>query len=110
MRRKTAKSASANLPRDLNDIVLMDLHMPVMDGINATRMIREWEERHAAGRTWVIALTASLYDDEVRQMIEAGADLEVRKPINRAALIEAVKYLRGRRADESVAVRAAAAD
>jgi len=90
------------------DIVLMDLHMPVMDGIDATRMIREWEERHAARRTWVIALTASSYDDEVRQMIEAGADLDVRKPINRAALIAAVKYLRGRRADESIAVRAAA--
>jgi PAS domain S-box-containing protein len=85
------------------DVVLMDLHMPVMDGVTATRMIREWEERHGAERTAVIALTASAVDDEVQQMLEAGADLGLLKPINRAALFEALESLTGAAVDERIA-------
>jgi PAS domain S-box-containing protein len=81
------------------DVVLMDLHMPVMDGITATHKIRELEQRSHA-HCWIIALTASAFDDELRRMREAGADLELRKPINKAALLDAIETLTGIRLDE----------
>jgi PAS domain S-box-containing protein len=81
------------------DVVLMDLHMPVMDGITATHKIRELEERSHA-HCWIIALTASAFDDELRRMREAGADLELRKPINKAALLDAIETLTGIRLDQ----------
>jgi len=73
------------------DLVLIDVHMPIMDGIEATRRIREWEERRGARRVCVIALTASAFDDEILEMRAAGADLELRKPINKIALAEAIQ-------------------
>jgi CheY-like chemotaxis protein len=73
------------------DLVLMDLHMPVMDGIEATRRIRGWEARRGAGRVGVIALTASAFDDEIQEMRAAGADLELHKPVNKIALAEAIE-------------------
>ncbi len=76
------------------DVVLMDLHMPVMDGITATHKIRELERR-LHGHSWIIALTASAFDDELRRMREAGADLELRKPINKAVLLDAIATLTG---------------
>lgn len=82
------------------DVVLMDLHMPVMDGIAATHKIREWEAHHAIAHTWIIALTASAFDDELRRMREAGADLELRKPINKASLFDAIETLTGIRLDQ----------
>ena len=82
------------------DVILMDLHMPVMDGITATHMIREWETSHVAAHTWIIALTASSFDHELQRMREAGADLELRKPISRTALFDAIATLTGIRLDE----------
>jgi CheY-like chemotaxis protein len=79
----------------------MDLHMPIMDGIEATRRIREWEERRGAGRVCMIALTASAFDDEILEMRAAGADLELRKPVNKIALAEAIETAIGLRSEET---------
>jgi two-component system, sensor histidine kinase and response regulator len=83
------------------DLVLMDLHMPVMDGIKATRRIRQWETRQGAGRVCVIALTASAFDDEILEMRAAGADFELRKPVNKMALAEAIETAIEMRAGET---------
>jgi CheY-like chemotaxis protein len=60
------------------DIVFMDLRMPVMDGIEASRRIREWEEggRH----TFIVALTASYLPEEGHRLFEAGIDNYISKP------------------------------
>jgi CheY-like chemotaxis protein len=72
------------------DVVLMDIQMPVMDGYDATRKIRQWESEQGRAATPVIALTAAaLKEDEVKSL-EAGCDLHVTKPVKKARLLEAI--------------------
>ncbi len=60
------------------DIVFMDLQMPLMDGFEASRRIREWENgnRH----TYIIALTASYMPEEGQKLFAAGIDNYITKP------------------------------
>ncbi|MEM1381424.1 MAG: ATP-binding protein [Pseudomonadota bacterium] len=73
---------------DTFDAVLMDLRMPVMDGLEATRRIRAGEAGELAARTPIIALTANAMREHVEESLEAGVDAHVAKPISRTALIE----------------------
>lgn len=60
--------------------ILMDLHMPVMDGLEATRRIRELETGVLRGRRRpIIALTANVSDEAHRSAIEAGMDAFLHK-------------------------------
>ncbi|HET6971885.1 MAG TPA: ATP-binding protein, partial [Phenylobacterium sp.] len=73
------------------DLVLMDMQMPVMDGLAATRAIRREEQRRgASGRTPIIMLSANAMSQHRRDAIAAGADLHVAKPVSAAALIAGV--------------------
>lgn len=60
------------------EIVLMDLQMPVMDGIEASQRIREWEGKKRY--TYIVALTASYQPERGRQLYEAGIDNYLAKP------------------------------
>ena len=73
------------------DLVLMDIQMPKMDGLAATRSIRQWEDDHTMGHTPIIALTASVLEDDVRAALAAGCDLHLGKPIKKLNLIEAMR-------------------
>jgi len=73
------------------DLVLMDIQMPKMDGLAATRSIREWERDHAMGRTPIIALTASVLEDDVKAALAAGCDMHLGKPIKKHSLLEAMR-------------------
>ena len=68
------------------DVVLMDMQMPVMDGFEATRKLRDDGYRHP-----IIALTAHTMTESQRQCREAGCDDFAAKPINRRALFETLK-------------------
>ncbi|MCJ2040113.1 PAS domain S-box protein [Methylobacterium sp. J-059] len=77
------------------DLVLMDVQMPGMDGITATRMIRRL--KGPAANVPVIAMTANVLPAEVRQFREAGMDDHVGKPFDRAVLYAAIaRWLPGR--------------
>jgi signal transduction histidine kinase/CheY-like chemotaxis protein len=72
------------------DVILMDIQMPVMDGLSATALIREKERAGTRGRTPIVALTANAMAHQVAQYIAAGMDGHVSKPIEAAALYQAL--------------------
>jgi PAS domain S-box-containing protein len=72
------------------DIVLMDVQMPVMDGYTATLEIRNWERQRSARPTPVLALTAHVFKDDIKQSLNAGCNAHLTKPIKKEALLEAI--------------------
>ncbi len=72
------------------DIVFMDLHMPVMDGIEASQHIREWEE--GGQHTFIVALTASYLAEEGEKLFEAGIDNYIAKPFQMDHIDRMLKY------------------
>ena len=72
------------------DLVLMDIEMPVMDGLTATRKIREWEKENNAKPTPIIALTAHALKEHGEMSREAGCNGHVTKPIRKATLIKTI--------------------
>lgn len=72
------------------DVILMDIHMPEMDGMAATRAIRKLEARERHPRTPIIAVTASVLPEDVVRYDAAGMDAVVSKPITLDALAEVV--------------------
>ncbi len=72
------------------DIVLMDLQMPVMDGLSAIRAIRAREAESGRLRTPILALTANAMPEHVKATAEAGADGHISKPIRAPELLAAV--------------------
>jgi signal transduction histidine kinase/CheY-like chemotaxis protein len=71
------------------DIILMDVQMPNMDGLTATRRIRA-AAKAGARRTPIIAMTANVLPDQIASCLEAGMDDHLGKPINPASLLQAV--------------------
>jgi two-component system, sensor histidine kinase len=72
------------------DLILMDIQMPVMDGMAATRAIREAEARTGRPRTPIIAVSANAMEHQVRSYREIGIDEVVPKPIELSLLHEAM--------------------
>ncbi|MBU2954754.1 PAS domain S-box protein [Marinobacter sp. F3R08] len=68
------------------DLALLDVQMPVMDGHQACRRIRAWEQANGSCRLPVIALTAGVLEQDRQLALEAGMDGFVGKPLNRAEL------------------------
>jgi len=73
------------------DIVLMDVHMPEMDGVSAVRLIREREAASGRRRTPVLALTANAMTHQHAQYTAAGMDGLVPKPIEAQRLYDALE-------------------
>ncbi|HEY6864006.1 MAG TPA: response regulator [Burkholderiales bacterium] len=74
------------------DLVLMDVQMPKMDGIEATRAIRE-KERSSGAHVPIIALTAHAMAGDRERCLQAGMDGYLIKPIRPATLLEAIQRL-----------------
>jgi CheY-like chemotaxis protein len=72
------------------DVVLMDIQMPIMDGYDAVRQIREWERASRAPRTPIVALSAYVLNDAVNKSIEAGCDTHLSKPVRCPALLATI--------------------
>jgi CheY-like chemotaxis protein len=73
------------------DVILMDCHMPVLDGFEATRRLRTRESQEGMGaHATVIALTASVLEEDRRRCLEAGMDSFLSKPVRLADLSKAL--------------------
>lgn len=73
------------------DMILMDCEMPVMDGYEATRRIRQWERKQQMLPVVIIALTAHLLDDQRDVCLNAGMDNCIDKPLNAKKLNELIR-------------------
>ena len=74
------------------DAILMDLRMPKMDGLTATRVIRGLPKKDA-GEIPIIALTANAFSDDVRQCLDAGMNAHLSKPVDFDLLCEELRRL-----------------
>jgi two-component system, sensor histidine kinase and response regulator len=73
---------------DRFSLVLMDVQMPVMDGYEATRRIREWEREQGLSPIPIVALTANAFREDEERCRDAGCTAFVSKPIKKATLLE----------------------
>ena len=75
-------------------MILMDISMPGMDGIEATRLIRDEEASRALPRTPIVAMTAHVMEDGEAQMRREGLDGHLGKPMRKAAILDTIhQYL-----------------
>ena len=75
------------------DLVLMDVQMPIMDGHEATRLIRAWEKEQDKKRTTIISLTAHAIREEIDKCMAAGCDTHLSKPVKKATLLQTIEEL-----------------
>jgi CheY-like chemotaxis protein len=74
------------------DAILMDMRMPEMDGLEATRVIRSLP-RDDAKTIPIIALTANAFDEDVQRSLQAGLNAHLSKPVEPAILFESLENL-----------------
>ncbi len=94
------REAVAAARREPFDLILMDIQMPVMDGLEATRQIRAMEEETGTPRTPVVAVTAHVLPEEKERCFSIGMDGFLGKPIRRNEFLSAVEAF-GRAASAS---------
>ena len=83
--REAVEKAKAERP----DMVLMDIQMPIMDGLEATRLIRA-----EMADLPIIALTANAFDNDRQRALDAGCNDFISKPVNAALCLEMIaKYI-----------------
>ena len=76
------------------DVILMDVQMPIMDGLTATRHIRSLEESRDR-KTPIVAMTANAMTGDRERCLDAGMDGYVSKPVRRGILMEEMDRVRG---------------
>ena len=74
------------------DAILMDLRMPVMDGLEAARKIREMDRKDTKDIP-IIALTANAFREDIENSLKAGMNAHLAKPADTDALYETLKRL-----------------
>lgn len=83
-------------PEDRFDLILMDIQMPVMDGLEATRRIRALPGRR--GRIPILAMTANAFEEDRKAALTAGMDGHISKPVQVDNLLDAIARAIGTRA------------
>lgn len=73
------------------DLILMDIQMPKMNGVDATYKIREFEKAKNKSRVPILALTAAVMNDEIQRGYQAGCDDYITKPMDIDNLLAAIK-------------------
>ena len=86
--------AFAAAPRDF-DAVLMDIRMPVMDGLTAANAIRAMDCPEAKTIP-IIAMTANAYEEDVQKSLDAGMNAHLAKPIDPARMFDTLLQLAGK--------------
>jgi signal transduction histidine kinase/CheY-like chemotaxis protein len=90
---ENGQEACAAFARDAFDLILMDVQMPVLDGLSATRAIRTLEQSRIGPPTPIIVLSANAMTHQVAEALQAGADAHVSKPIDAGFLLAKIAEL-----------------
>jgi CheY-like chemotaxis protein len=77
-------------PSGYYDLVLMDIQMPRMNGYEATRIIRQMDDRVKANVT-ILAMTANAFEEDKREAIKSGMNAHLSKPIEVDKLVKTLK-------------------
>ncbi|MDD3409738.1 MAG: ATP-binding protein, partial [Eubacteriales bacterium] len=84
-------------PERYYDLVLMDIRMPIMNGLEAARAIRALPNRHDAAAVPIVAMTANAFDSDIQQSLSAGMNAHLAKPIEPSKLYEELaRQIQGR--------------
>lgn len=81
------------MKEDHYDLVFMDIQMPIMDGLTATRKFRLWEKENHMSHLPIAALTAFALKDDHTKSLDAGCDLHITKPVKKVTILETIKEL-----------------
>ncbi len=87
---QNGKEALEKLRREKYDLVLMDVQMPVMNGLEATRRIRKADTSHFDPQIPIVALTAYAMKEDVHHILSSGMNAYVSKPLSRDILAQAI--------------------
>jgi two-component system sensor histidine kinase/response regulator len=98
----TGKEALERLDHDQFDVILMDVQMPEMGGLEATGIIRQ-REAGTGRHVWIVAMTAHTMQGDRDECLAAGMDTYISKPVDPALLFAAVEH------EEPAAPRSSAA-
>ncbi len=105
----TGKGVLDLLAREVFDVVLMDVQMPEMDGLEAAAAIRE-QERHTGTHVPIIAMTASAMKGDQEQCLKAGMDGYLSKPVHADHLYQAIEAITLHRTGPAAQASPASAD
>jgi len=95
---ETGVDAIKRAKMDLPDLILMDLHLPQMDGITATKYIKEDPDTSGIP---VVALTASAMKEDLEKVMSHGFDGYISKPIDIDSFVKTVKEIISQRKDKT---------
>ena len=90
---REAAEMFASRPAGYYQAILMDVRMPEMDGLEATRVIRSMKDHPDAARIPIIALTANAFDEDVQRSLQAGLNAHLSKPVDEAQLWKTLEEL-----------------
>ena len=85
-------------PPGYYDMILMDIHMPVMDGLTATKKIRSLPDADAA-KIPIIAMTADAFEENIRKCRMAGMNAHIAKPVDPQKLLAVIRHYRDEKSE-----------
>lgn len=77
---------------DMYDAIIMDINMPVMNGITAAKAIRALDHPNARSIP-IIAMSANAFDDDIKKSLDAGMNAHISKPIDKQVLYDTLSKL-----------------
>lgn len=87
------KEGVALFMKKFYSVILMDIQMPVMDGLEATSIIRQFEAKNYGKKSTIIAITAHAKEGDQQKLMDAGLDFYLRKPFKPDALLNIIRNL-----------------
>ncbi len=87
---ENGEEALARVQTGAYDIILMDIRMPVMDGLTATKQIRQFELQGIMPRQTILAITAHAFHEQQKSIVQIGFDGVLSKPFSKRDLLQAI--------------------